>query len=228
VDEVFLLAWTAALNPTLLAAVTFMLSRPSAGRLMLGYLIGAIATSMTCGLLIVFALDGSSSFTGTAKHTINPGLDIALGVLILLGAFILGTGRAARLSARRERTRAKKVGKPPPRWQQALNSGSARVGCLVGLMLTLPGASYLVALNRISKQELSTPAIVVAVLGFNIIMLLLLEVPLLGFAIAPEKTNARVQRFSEWLRRRGGRIALIAAVLIGVALVTHGVATRLS
>jgi hypothetical protein len=228
VDQVFLLAFTAALNPTLLAAVTFMLSRPSAGRLMLGYLFGATATSMTCGLLIVFALDGSSSFTDTAKHTINPLLDIALGVLVLAVAFIAGTGRAKRLSARRERARAQKADKPPPRWQRALNSGSARVGCLVGLMLTLPGASYLAALARIGKENLSTPAIVLTVLAFNVIMLLLLEAPLLGFAIAPDQTNAAVQRFGGWLRRRGGQIALVAAVLIGVALIARGVISRLS
>lgn len=66
------------------------------------------------------------------------------------------------------------------------------------------------------------------VLAFNVIMLLLLEVPLLGFAIAPERTNATVQRFGDWLRRRGGRIALVATVLIGVALIAHGTVSRLS
>ena len=114
-DQVLLLAFTAALNPTLLAAVTFMLSRPSAGRLMLGYLLGAMVTSMTCGLLIVFALDGSSRFTGTAGHTINPLLDVALGVLVLVVAFIVGTGRAKRLNLRRTRVHAKKADKSPPR-----------------------------------------------------------------------------------------------------------------
>lgn len=226
--QVFGLAFTAALNPTLLAAVTFMLSRPDAGRLMLGYLLGAMVTSMTCGLLIVFALDGSSRVTVTAKHTVNPLLDIALGALVLLAAFVAGTGRANRLRARRERARASRADKPPPRWQGALSSGSARVGCLVGLMLTLPGASYLAALARIAKQDLSTPSIVLTVLAFNVIMLLLLEVPLLGFAIAPERTSATVQRFGDWLRRRGGRIALVGAVLIGIALVLRGTISLLS
>jgi hypothetical protein len=228
VDQVFLLAFTAALNPTLLAAVTFMLSRPSAGRLMVGYLLGAIVTSMTCGLLIVFALDGSSEFTHTAQHTINPLLDVALGVLVLVVAFIVGTGRAKRLNPRRKRAHAKPADKPPPRWQRALDRGSARVGLVVGLMLTLPGASYLAALALIEKQGLSSPAIVLTLLAFNVIMLLLLEVPLLGFAIAPDRTNAEVQRFGGWLRRRGGRIVLIGAVLIGVALVARGVISWLS
>jgi hypothetical protein len=228
VEQVFLLAFTAALNPTLLAAVTFMLTRPSAGRLMLGYLLGAMVTSMTCGLLIVFALDGSSPATDTAKRTVNPVLDIALRALVLAITFAVASGRPKRLSDRRARTRAKKADTPPPRWQRALNSGSARVGCLVGLVLTLPGASYLAALARIGKENLSTPAIVLTLLAFNVIMLLLLEIPLLGFAIAPDRTNAEVQRFGGWLRRSGGRIALVGAVLIGVALIARGIISRLS
>jgi hypothetical protein len=227
VEHVFALAFTAALNPTLLAAVTFMLVRPGAGRLMLGYLIGAMVTSMTCGLLIVLTLHGSSPFTTTAKRTVNPLLDIALGVLVLVITFVAATGRATRLRARRERSRAKQADKPPPRWQRALGSESARAACLVGLLLTLPGASYLAALAHISKENLSTPALVLTLLAFNVIMLLLLEVPLLGFAIAPENTSARVHRFSEWLRRRGGRIATVGAVLIGIALVARGMISLL-
>jgi hypothetical protein len=53
-------------------------------------------------------------------------------------------------------------------------------------------------------------------------MLMLLELPLLGYAIAPEQTATTVHRFSDWLSRDGGRIALGAAVLIGIALVAGG------
>src|SRR5215218_7339335 len=104
--QVYVLAFTAALNPTLLAAVTFMLTRQGAGRLMLVYLLGAMVTSMGCGLLVLLALDGSSPVTDTAKHTVNPLLDIALRLLVLGIAFVAGTGRATRLRAGRERSRA--------------------------------------------------------------------------------------------------------------------------
>lgn len=45
------------------------LERPK--RLLLGYLVGATVTSVTCGLILVFALP-SSSASSTAKHTVNP------------------------------------------------------------------------------------------------------------------------------------------------------------
>lgn len=221
--QVYVLAFTAALNPTLLAAVTFMLSRPGAGRLMLGYLIGAMFTSLTCGLLIVFALDGSSSATSTAKRTVNPVLDIVVGTLVLVIAYIYASGRLEPAMARRAAKKAQKPDKGPPRWQRELDRGSARIGLLVGLVLTLPGASYLAALDIIGKENLSSVAVVLTLVLFNLIMLALLEIPLLGFAFAPEKTNALVVRFGDWLRRRGGRIALIVALVVGVALIARGV-----
>jgi hypothetical protein len=226
VGQVFALAFTAALNPTLLAATTFMLTREGAGRLMVGYFMGAMITSITCGLVIVFALDGSSGGTSTAKRTINPGVDLVLGALILFVAFWIGTGRAKRLEARRARSRAAQ--KAPPRWQRALDRGSARIGFLVGLMLTLPGASYLAALAKIGKLDLSTGGVLLTIVAFNLIMLLLLEVPLLGFALAPERTNVLVARFSAGLSRHGGRIALIVAAVLGVALVARGAISLLT
>ena len=56
----FVYALTAALNPTLLGATTVMLLLDHPKRLLLGYLLGALLTSVTLGLVIVFALDGSA------------------------------------------------------------------------------------------------------------------------------------------------------------------------
>jgi hypothetical protein len=57
-------------------------------------------------------------------------------------------------------------------------------------VLTLPGASYLAGLHHIEKQNLSTSAIVLTVVGSNLIILILLELPLLNYTIAPEWTRA--------------------------------------
>jgi hypothetical protein len=228
VGDVFVFAFTAALNPTLLAAVTVMLVLPNPKRLLLGYLLGALMTSITVGLVIVFALGGSSSATSTAKHTINPALDIAFGLIILVLAFVVGTGRDKRRRARSARRKAEKADKPPPRWQQALSGGSARTTFVVGALLSLPGASYLAGLDELSKQDISTVTTVLSILAFNVIMLALLEIPLLGYAFSPEATAAAVHRFSAWLSRDGGRIALVLAVLIGIALIARGVAGLLN
>ena len=91
--KVFTLSLTAALNPTLLAAVTLMLSLLSPKRLLSGYLGGALVTSITCGLLLVFVLNGSST-SSTTKHTVSPILNFVLGAIILFVAFVVDPYKA--------------------------------------------------------------------------------------------------------------------------------------
>lgn len=59
-------------------------------------------------------------------------------------------------------------------------------------------------------------------------MLALLELPLMGYALAPEWTPAAVERLEGWLNRNGARAAVIGATVIGVALIARGAITFLS
>jgi hypothetical protein len=227
VTKTFLLALTAALNPVLVGASTVMLLLPNPKRLMLGYLVGALMTSITLGLVIVYALKGSSTVS-TTQNTINPGIDVVLGVLLLIGAVVLGTGRDKQLAERRRARKGPKEDKGPPRWQQTLSKGSARSTFVVGALLTLPGASYLAGLHHIEEQKLSTAGTVLTVVGFNLIMLILLELPLLGYVIAPDWTPGAVERAKAWVGRNGHKAAVIALTVVGGALVIKGVAGLVS
>lgn len=226
--DVFLLALSSALNPTLLAATTVMLLLPKPRSLMLGYLLGALMTSIALGLAIVFSLEDSGAVE-VAKETLGPVGDIALGAIFLIVARVLSAERDALLRERRERRRAAKGkaknGKGPPRWQQVLSRGTPRTTFVVGALLTLPGASYLIALTRLAKDDLGAPQIVLAVLGFNLIMLALLELPLLSYWLEPDATPARVERFKTSLRRDGRRIAIRIAAGAGALLIVRGAIT---
>jgi hypothetical protein len=222
VGRVFTLSLTAALNPTLLAATTLMLTLLKPKRLLTGYLAGAMVTSVACGLILVFTLNGSSA-SSTAKHTVNPVLNVVLGALILIVAFVVGTGRDHRRRARAARKRESSKDKAPPRWKRLLSEGSARDTFVVGLILSFPGASYIAGMDQLAKQNLSTTATVLSVIGFNIVMLLLLEVPLIGYATNPDGTAAAVAGFNGWLSRNGGRAALIASVVFGILLIGRGI-----
>ena len=220
--QVILLSLTASLNPTLVAATTVMLLLERPSRLMLGYLLGAYLTSITLGLVIVFSLTGSSA-SNTTENTISPAVDIGLGAVALAVAFILYTGRHERL---RERRRAKKAAKPdkgPPRWQRELSKGSARTTFVVGALLTLPGASYLAGLDQIHKLKYSTTVTVLLVIGFNIVMLWLLEVPLASFLVAPEWTPRAVERAKAWVSRHAHAFAVRGSAAVGALLVIKGI-----
>jgi Sap, sulfolipid-1-addressing protein len=227
VGSVFAFSLTAALNPTLLTATTLMLTLPNPDRLLLGYLLGALITSITCGLVIVFSLHGSSASTA-AKRTVNPIIDITLGALILLVVFVVGSGRDQRRRAWSERRREKAALKPDPRWKLQLSKGSARDTFVVGILLSFPGASYIAGMDQLSKQNIGTAATVLAVLAFNAISLVLLELPLIGYATRPEWTSATITRFSAWLTRSGGRVALFAGAAIAIILIARGTISLIS
>jgi Sap, sulfolipid-1-addressing protein len=222
VGQVFVFALTAALNPTLLTAATVMLTLEKPERLLTGYLLGALVTSITCGLLLVFALPGSST-SSTAKHGVNPVLNVVLGALILVIVFVVGSGRDRRRRAWSDRRRERAAAKPPPRWRRQLSKGSARDTFIVGALLSFPGASYIAGMDLLHKQHIGTALTVIVVLAFNVIMLMLLELPLLGYATNPEWTAGAVARFSDWLTRRGGRVALIGGGVMGLLLIARGV-----
>lgn len=227
--SIFLLSLLAMFTPTLLAAVTVMMLLPNPKKLMLGYLLGAYLTSITAGLLIVFSLHGSASVS-TAKHTLGPIEDIVVGLLALLVAFVLGGGHDAPLQERRRRRREKKgkgAGKGESWPERMLGKGSARVTFAVGVVLTFPGVSYLTALDRMAKLDAGVAPTVLLVVVFCVIQQLLLEVPLLGYAFAPEQTQDRVTRFRAWLGRNGRRMGVAFAAVIGILLVLRGVVTLL-
>ena len=218
----FLFAFTAALNPTLLAATTVMLLLPNPKRLLIGYLLGALFTSITLGLVIVFSLDGTSA-AETAQNTLSPAANLTLGGIALVIAYVLATDRDKERRQRREQKKAAKEPSGPPRWQRFMERGTARDTFIVGALLTLPGASYLAGLHHLAGEDVSTSATVLAVLAFNVIMLALLEIPTLGYLLAPEKTPAAVDRLKAGISRHGRKAAIWGAAVIGALLVLRGV-----
>jgi hypothetical protein len=95
-------------------------------------------------------------------------------------------------------------------------------------VLTLAGGSWLAGLTHIEKQRLSTTATALTVTGFNLVMLILLELPLLGYAFAPDWTPGAVERAKAWADRNGHKAAAIALTVLGGALVVKGIAGLVS
>ena len=220
--QVILLSLTAALNPTLVAATTVMLLLDKPAKLMLGYLLGAYVTSITLGLVIVFSASNSST-TNTTENTLSPAVDIAFGVIALILAWVVWSGRQERYRERRRARKAAKPDKGPPRWQRELSKGSPRTTFVVGMLLTLPGASYLAGLDEINKLNYSTTVTVLVVIGFNLIMLLLLEVPLVSFLIAPDWTPRAIERGKVWVSRHSRTFVVRGLTLFAVLMIAKGI-----
>lgn len=224
---IFLLGLFSAANPTLLAAVTLMLFLPSPKRLLLGYLAGALLVSLTIGFVIVFVVHDSSA-TSAGRNTVSPSIDIAVGLILLLVAYVLRAGHDQRLKERRSQRKLAKAGggepeeKGPSKVEQLFGRGSARVTFALGVVFTLPSISYLAALHDVQTLDYGTVGEILVIVGFNLLLLTLLIVPLVGFLVAPERTVVEVRRFRAWLTRSGRRMAIYGAAVLGVLLVVRG------
>jgi hypothetical protein len=108
-----------------------------------------------------------------------------------------------------------------------LGKGGPKVIFVVGAILSFPGVSFLTALDKINKLNPGTVYTVLLVVGFCLMQQVLLEVPLLGYLFAPERTQDRVTRFKAWMGAKGRTAAVIGAGRIGVVLIARGVITLL-
>jgi Sap, sulfolipid-1-addressing protein len=210
----------AALNPTLLAAVTIMLLLPNPKRLMIGYLLGAYLTSITVGLLIVFELHDSASVS-TTKRTLSPIEDLAIGAILIIAGVVLKGERMRARSERRKAEKAEKQKESIP--ERLLGRGDPRITFFVGVVLTFPGASYLAALAKTSKLDVANVWIVLIVVGLCVLQQMLLELPIVAYALRPEWAKATIARFRAWLAANGRRAAANVAIALGGLLLIRGV-----
>ncbi len=130
----------------------------------------------------------------------------------------------------KERRRRRKEEKHGPAEQKEslperlLGRGSMRITFAVGAILSLPGASYFIALDKISKLDWPTATTALAVIVFCLIQQLLLEAPLFGFWVAPEWTERAVVRFREWIAENAVRAGGWVALTLGCLLLIRGTA----
>jgi Sap, sulfolipid-1-addressing protein len=221
--SVFAFAFTAALNPSLLAATTLLSTLPGPRPLLVAYLIGALAISFTCGLLLVFALGATKGAGNASKHYVSPIIEILFGVSILYVVSRVARHRDHALHAWSEHRHEKQQGKPPPRWRRTLTNATPRRALIIGIILTLPGASFVAGMDELSKQHLGVAAQAGLVLLFCAIQLLIIELPLVGYFVSPDRTGAAIGRFRGFLARDGRFILLIAGAMVGLLLVARGI-----
>ena len=99
---------------------------------------------------------------------------------------------------------------------------------VVGGVINLPGPFYLLALGEIANASYSHGQEIGLILLFNLIMFLLLEVPLVGYLVQPEKTARRVAALSAWLNANGLRVMGWLIGVVGLGLIGQGIGAAAS
>ena len=226
--EFFALAFTAALNPKLLAIDLLLIENRRPRAMFLSILAGGIATGVTIGLIDVLVV--------RADHIRSQGkpsaaVDLALGlILLVLGASILG-GLITRLRAARQARR----GRPEQPEKDRKESWATRVlrephlglAALIGVVIGLPGAAYISALHNLVAGHYPTATQIVAVFVFIVIEFLLIIIPWLCLELWPAGTAIRLKRAQDWLAGHVAQLAGWICILLG-AYLTISASVRLS
>jgi hypothetical protein len=160
------------------------------------------------GFAVVEVLKTTSVDDSSKHHTVPPAIDLGIGLVILgFGLYV----------ARRPPRAPKQKKKPEEREMRLL----VVVG--LGMVLGSPSPLYLASLHSIAKGNPSQAAVVVDVIVLAAIVLLMAELPILYYAIAPERAAAALRAVNEWLARHGRVIGLSAAAIVGTYFVINGI-----
>jgi hypothetical protein len=200
------MAVAVSLEPFRIGMSVVMLNRPRPHLQLAAFLCGGFLMGLSVGAVVLFAVE---SRLPKSAHFTLPRVQIVIGVLALLAAAILATTRG------RDRT--------PPAWLTRLLGGqSLWVAGVAGLGIALPSVDYLAALAVIAAAEVGPSTRMSAVLVFNVVAFALVEIPLIAYLIAPEKTRTAMTSLHQWIRARRRRevAALLAAV--GTVLTVAG------
>ena len=225
--HIVLLALAAAVFPTLIACVAIMVSRPEPRRLLIAFYTGGLTVSIGAGIVVLDAFKRGDSIVGNSSSRPNPATSIVTGLLALVLGWLMASARGRALlnrwRSRRPRRRERK--KEVPSWaERRLNQANVAVALAVGAAINLPGPFYVLALGEIATGNYTRPAEFGLIVLFNAIMFALIEVPLAGYLLRPERTAEQVGELASWLNRNGLRVLGGLVALVGVSLVIEGLA----
>ena len=226
--QIVLLAFGAAVFPTLLACVAIMISRPEPRGLLLGFYAGGLITSVTSGIVVLTLFNNGNDVLGSTTSSPSAGTSIVAGFIALLLCWLMASSRGQALfdrwRSRHPRKRARPNDEKGPSWaERNLDRASVRVTFAVGAAINLPGPFYLLALGDIADGSYSTAQQLGLIVLFNAIMFVLVEVPLVGYLVRPDATAERVAALSHWLNANGLRVMGWLVGVCGLSLIVQGI-----
>jgi hypothetical protein len=217
--EFFVLAFTAALNPKLLAIDLLLIENRRPRAMFLCLLLGGMTVALTIGLLDVLTVHADAI---KAQGRVSAGVDLAVGLLLLAVGGLLATGR---LHGRRKTPATAGSGPQGKKdgWaQRVLSEPRPGLALLIGVLIGLPGASYLTALHNLVTGKSSTTTQVVAVAVFVVIDFLLIIIPFAFLELRPEATKALLKNAQDWLLSHALQLMAAIALLLGAYLAISG------
>jgi hypothetical protein len=239
---VLALAQAASISVQLLAVVLVILTRPHPKPLLWAFWLSAMAVSCGAGFIVLAVFRAKGSILGTTSRSVSPTVYLVVGVVALAVAIFAATKRGRELLGReleKQQRQAKPSGtaslvdraqvkaeEAKTKAQEALKRGSTWAAIAAGVVLGAPSPFTLGAVGVMVRNGYLLPTQLLLVLGFSLVTYLVVEVPIVSYAIRPEATSARVEAFSTWLGANKIQAVAAVAAIVGVLLIIKGLTAR--
>ncbi|MDV3124750.1 GAP family protein [Mycobacterium sp. 21AC1] len=219
---VLVMAIAVIFEPIRIGLAVLMLNRPRPLLQLLAFLCGGFTMGMGVGLIVLFILRSTPLASG--RFTV-PSVQITVGVIALLIAAAMASAPSVHKLLRRRvpaaaepAAMACEANSTPPRdtisirTRRILQGDSLWIAWASGLGTALPSANFMGAMAVILASGEAPIAQAQALLLFNVVAFTLVEIPLVGYLAAPQRTQALLSSLHEWLQKRPRRdMALIVA-----------------
>jgi hypothetical protein len=211
------LALAASIYPPAVAAVIALGRGAEVRSRVFAFVLAAGLVTYAVGALILYAL---VELGATGAHHLTPGaaVDVALGVLLMLLALRLHRKRPDPAAPAAPSAAAA----TPSKIERYLES--RRLAFVLGIVLyVLPSPIYIGAVKAIADANLSTAGELLDLVVVVAVMLWLIELPMLMLLVVPARATDTLERVNLWFARHGRTLAIVAALIVGVYLISKGV-----
>jgi hypothetical protein len=215
-----LMAVAVSLEPFRIAMTVLMINRPRPLLQLLVFLAGGFAMGIAVGLVVLFVLRPA---LGSAHFTL-PRVQVVVGAVLLGYAAVVAAsalrGRDDESAGRVER----RTGPLATRTRRLLNDRSLWTAGVAGLGIALPSVDYLAVLALIVASGAAATTQFGALLLFNVVAFGFVELPLISYLVAPDRTRATMSALQDWVRRRRRRDVAVLLAVVGCVLLGAGLA----
>ena len=213
------MAVAVSLEPFRIGMAVLMLGRPQPARQLLALLGGGYAAGLAVGIVVLFGL---RSVVADSPHVTLPRVQLVIGSMALCGAAAVGIHAVVRRNRPPTASPAVTEGPWRTRARRLMRGRSLWVAGMAGVGTGLPSVDYLAVLAVIIASGASAATQVTALVTFNLVAFALIELPLVAYLVAPDRTRNAMTRLNEWIRSRRQRDVAVLLATCGAVLVTAG------
>ncbi|TVS86232.1 GAP family protein [Mycobacterium helveticum] len=225
------MALVTAPDPVRMGIAILLISRPRPLLNLFAFWLGGMTTGAVAGLTALLVLRDAlpalvhDMTATTARFTGGHG-QIVVGVLALSIAAIGAMRRPARVpvaaASLPQSSTPTAFSRLVSRARNTLGSGNPWVAFVVGLGQATPPVQYLTALTAILASGAAFATQLGAAVAFTAVTLVLVEIPLVSYLVAPAKTEAITLQAHGWMRTHSRRILVVSAGVLGVVMLAQG------